>query len=340
MRFSRLFSLLLLTLLAWSMVAQHRVSRIAADLLDTRAELERRLAALGETSGHATDDLGRAVALANDRLDALADTRSELASLRQRAAPDAEAVLARTLAPTVQLNGTDTVGSGTLIWSGHNARIGGNETYVLTAYHVVRDILAGSETARQDGIAHTIYLPGEKVEVRGDMVAYAERIDVALVKLRSTRLWQAAARVLPKAKAAHVRVTDPVYAAGCPLGNDPILTRGEISALGNDVAGGNYWMLTAPTYYGNSGGGIYLADSLQLLGVFSKIYSPGGRREFVVTHMGLCTPIAAVHEWLDGLGYGFVLEEAQAVPTTDPQRLAGGASAPAGPCEEAKLSKR
>jgi hypothetical protein len=58
-------------------------------------------------------------------------------------------------------------------------------------------------------------------------------------------------------------------------------------------------MLSAPTYIGNSGGGIFDAKSHQLIGVFSKIYTHGNLRPTVVPHMGLATPMHQVYEWIE-----------------------------------------
>jgi len=47
------------------------------------------------------------------------------------------------LLPTVQLNGDDTVGSGTLVFSAGTRRNDQVESYVLTSFHVVRNIQPG-----------------------------------------------------------------------------------------------------------------------------------------------------------------------------------------------------
>lgn len=209
------------------------------------------------------------------------------------------AELTRTmLLPTVQLNGDDTVGSGTLVFSGTNSKTGATESYVLTSHHVVRNILADKPSASQGGFDVTIYLPEGKVQVKGSMVASQPRIDAALVKLHTDRRFPHVANVLPRNPLRQIRVWDPVCAVGCPLGNDPVPSHGEVSSLSNDLNGANYWMINAPTYFGNSGGGVYLAGSSQLIGVFSKIYTHGRGNPVVVPHMGLCTPIEAIYEWL------------------------------------------
>ena len=213
------------------------------------------------------------------------------------------------LAPTVQLNGEDTVGSGTLVFSGENEKTGKIESYVLTSYHVVRNILADMPRAKKEkGIDITVYLEDKRVAVKGKMVAHNRRIDAALVKLNSSETFPHVARALPKALRENVRIWEPVIAVGCPLGNDPVPTQGTIGSLDNELNGSNYWMINAPTYFGNSGGGVYLANSRQLIGVFSKIYTHGKGNPVVIPHMGLCTPISLVHEWLEKEKLDYLLQ--------------------------------
>ncbi len=71
--------------------------------------------------------------------------------------------------------------------------------------------------------------------------------------------------------------------------------------------------LSAPTYIGNSGGGIFDAETHELLALFTKIYTHGTVRPMVVPHMGLATPLAAVYDWLDKVGYA-ALEPSNGAP--------------------------
>jgi len=345
LRPSRLYALSLIALAVWVLTAEHKVSllsgemrelgprlaRVEQDYRDAVGSNARDIEALGKSSERAKAELVSELTRTNELISAYgkelhiksaederrsADARAQLATLRRRVVPEADTLLERMLAPTVQLNGTDSVGSGTLVWSGRNGRSGCTETYVLTACHVVRNIL-GDAAGELRGLSHTIFTRTGKEEIEGDVVALSEQNDLALVKLRSARTWAPVAHLVSKAKASLVRITDQVYAAGCPLGNDPMLTRGELSALTDEVKGANYWMLTAPTYFGNSGGGVYLADTLELIGVFSKIYTAGKSSRTVVTHMGMCTPVVSVYEWLEREGFGFLLEDPAAAPQAD-----------------------
>ncbi|MFK7741795.1 MAG: trypsin-like peptidase domain-containing protein [Planctomycetota bacterium] len=226
-------------------------------------------------------------------------TRGQIATLASSIYQDRNTLTRQMLLPTVQLNGEDTVGSGTIVFSGANPEKKGKvETYVLTSYHVVRNILADTPRARREGFDVTIYLPGNNLNVKGRMVCFEAKIDAALVQLETDRELPFVANVLPREETSDVHVWDPVCAVGCPLGNDPVPSKGEVSSLNNELNGANYWMVNAPTYFGNSGGGIYRADTRQLIGVFSKIYTHGKGQPVVVPHMGLCTPMDLVYEWL------------------------------------------
>lgn len=239
----------------------------------------------------------------------IGETRSDLHRLADRVHPDRLTLTRTMLAPTVQLNGEDTVGAGTIVFSGPNASARRVETYVLTSAHVVRNILADTPKAAREGIPVTIYTDGgKKLVERADVVAREQTIDAALLRLRTRKVFRQVARVASYEESRRVDVWDPVYAVGCPLGNDPIPTQGEISSTRNELAGANYWMINAPTYFGNSGGGVYLADSRKLIGVFSKIYTHGRGSPVVVPHMGLCTPLTSIHEWLRREKLDYVLQ--------------------------------
>jgi S1-C subfamily serine protease len=252
----------------------------------------------------------------------LSDANRAIATLASQLHRDPTELTRTMLSPTVQLNGDDTVGSGTIVFSGPNPRHGGRiETYALTSHHVVRNILADTPKAVHDGFEVTIYLPGERLVAKGRMVSSQPKIDAALVQVHTDRQLPFVANVLPRDETGAVKVWDPVCAVGCPLGNDPVPSHGEVSSLKNELNGANYWMVNAPTYFGNSGGGIYRADTRQLIGVFSKIYTHGKGTPVVIPHMGLCTPIEAVYQWLAAEKLDHLLQSST-VPRIDLSQLA------------------
>ena len=238
----------------------------------------------------------------------LRTNREVLERLAGKVAVHPEVLTKEMLLPTVQLNGEDTVGSGTLVKSAKNPETGEVESYILTSYHVVRNIFADSPRARTEGIAVNIY-GSQATEDLADMISYDEKIDAALLRLRSDTIYQRVAKVLPRGLAKEVQVWDPIFALGCPLGNDPVPSGGAISSKSNVLNGTNYWMINAPTYYGNSGGGVFLAESTYLVGIFSKIYTHGRGNPVVVPHMGLCTPIDLVYGWLEREGHLDVISQ-------------------------------
>ena len=252
----------------------------------------------------------------------LSETRGQIATLASKIYRNRDELNRQMLLPTVQLNGDDTVGSGTIVFSGPNSEHDGKiETYALTSYHVVRNIFSDTPRARREGFEVTVYLPEERLCVLGKMIAKEPGIDAALIKLDTDRVMPHVANVLPRNESHEVQVWDPVCAVGCPLGNDPIPSTGEVSSLSNELNGANYWMINAPTYFGNSGGGIYRADTHQLIGVFSKIYTHGKGRPVVVPHMGLCTPIDQIYDWLEDNKLSHLLSS-ESVSRVDLQQFA------------------
>ncbi|MBN1443629.1 MAG: trypsin-like peptidase domain-containing protein [Planctomycetes bacterium] len=216
--------------------------------------------------------------------------------------------------PTIQLRGNGTVGSGVLIYS--EPQPGDSEppiytTFALTACHVVQE-LVGSEISRGQDVGQIRVMGEDDFEPAGDikacLVLFDTDRDTALLRLNTTRRFPYLARLMPRADLERLDVFCPAYAVGCPLGNYPMPTLGEVSSLQKRVGKQTFWMLNAPTFFGNSGGGVYLAPDYQLIGVSSMIYTYGKRNPTVVPHMGLFVPLETIYQWLAGERYEFLLE--------------------------------
>jgi S1-C subfamily serine protease len=208
------------------------------------------------------------------------------------------------LGPIVQLMGNETVGSGVLLASEPVPGKDEYRTYLLTAWHVIRDIQSGPENAHIP-VPVTVYTPFHRIlPETAELLRYDASLDVALLQLNTTRPMDCGAILPSRSRLGLVQTFEQVYAVGCPLGNDPIPTFGEIADTQHTVDGTHYWMISAPTYIGNSGGGIFDAETHELLGIFSKIYTHGTLRPTVVPHMGLVTPLDAIYTWLDSVGFG------------------------------------
>lgn len=216
----------------------------------------------------------------------------------------------RIVGPTVQLSGATTVGSGVVLQSTERADGQGYETLVVTAWHVVRDILADKVDPLDQSIPVTLYLEdGNTLHRTAKLLGKNSIIDAALLRLDGTEPVENGATLASRSFLESRRIFHSIYAVGCPLGNDPIPTRGEIADLDHYIDGSTYWMISAPTYIGNSGGGIYDGSSNHLMGLFSKIYTHGNIRPTIVPHMGLVSPLPLVYEWLEREEIATVVDE-------------------------------
>ncbi len=230
--------------------------------------------------------------------------RTSLARLNEASAktsePEESGRWNNLLGPAVQLSGGGTIGSAVLL-PGELTKSGWR-TRVLTAWHVVRDIRLG--LGEEALIPVMVYSEDGSVrEEEARLLCRDVTMDVALLEITSTNVRLPEVRLASRERLQDVEVFEPIYAVGCPLGNDPIPTHGQLSDSHHEVDGTNHWMISAPTYIGNSGGGIFHADTDELIGIFSKIYTHGTLRPTVIPHMGLAVPLDEIYEWLEQEGY-------------------------------------
>jgi len=230
----------------------------------------------------------------------LASTSHALASVegaleeRPPAAADLSQQWNALMGPVVKLTGADSVGSGVRLESIETPE--GHRTLVLTAWHVVRDIVRGDLDAE---VPVSIYDRVGIADVVGArLIDFDAGLDVALLELDSRAPFDHGAKLPSRESVAQTRIFQPITAVGCPLGNDPVPSRGEVSDTHHYVDGNRYWMINAPTFIGNSGGGIFNSETYELVGIFSKIYNYGGSDQTIIPHMGLMTPMDAIYDWV------------------------------------------
>jgi S1-C subfamily serine protease len=307
-----------------------RLGQIESEVATTRSEISRRsgdLLALEQRQSRELEEaLGSRLADFDQHLDSrwadvnrtleatvrlAKDSQETVHSLARNlpAEPDRSKMWGELMGPVVQLADESTVGSGVLLRSIPD-ETGGEEwrTYLLTAWHVVRDILDDPTDLTQP-IPVNVYRPdGGITPERAVLLEHDASVDIAILLMQTTESFPGGAKLPARARLRGVRTFDPVYAVGCPLGNDPIPTHGEVVDTHHEVDGDLYWMISAPTYIGNSGGGIFDAESRELLGIFSKIYTHGNLRPTVVPHMGLVTPMEVIYDWLTEVGYDELVE--------------------------------
>lgn len=218
---------------------------------------------------------------------------------------DAQLIHRELVEPTVRVNAKSEVGSGSVVYS--RRRQGKIRTFVLTAWHIVKDNMAdGAPSSIEVDIYDAL---GKPRETKSKLVARDEALDLALLEIEDEKLPCQTARLPRPQDLERASVFSKVYAIGCPLGYAPMPTSGELTSLGKELDGITYWMTNAPTIFGNSGGGIYLAETRQLVGVLSRISAYKNLIDVAVPHMGIVTPIALVYEWLDATEFAFVHRE-------------------------------
>lgn len=284
-------------------------------MLERDGRLERRI----EESGRALDGLRGDLAAAFSSQGSLAENLTGLRDAVQaqaaalaldHAEEDRGAARVRLreaiLDPVFQLSGAEAVGSAVLVHEDQDER--GVFQLALTSYHVVRDILGEDGEALDGEIDGFVEREAsEEIQVRCRLLARDLDHDLALLRVEGGGRFGHLARIAPLEREGQIDVFSPVYAVGCPLGTAAQATRGELTRKGWKVGGAELWMISSPAYFGNSGGGVFLADTQELIGVFAKIYTHGSYRPQVVTHMGLAVPLRVLHEWLEREGYGYLL---------------------------------
>lgn len=299
------------------------------DLVDTRArELEGAL-------------LSRWEAQRDTLTSAQAALEAGVYRLEKIGTRDSSTMKRKMVHPTVLLKGNGTVGSGVIVYSepmpgAAEGAVRPYATFVITAYHVVMEVLGGqTDVGRVEEIQVSQGEDPTFVEVFSGLLVLCDRArDVALLKLNTSRKFEDVADLTPRDELNRVDIFARAYAVGCPLGNRPLPTIGEVSSKSKIVADQVFWMLSAPTFFGNSGGGIYLAETSKLIGISSMIYTYGKSNPTVVPHMGLFVPLDTIYAWLDGEGYSFVHERQpvprEVLPKLDrPMDPVGGSTVPA-----------
>ena len=283
-------------------VAGQLSARAGAPRAEASAESpDLRIARLEESVRRAHESVDLLAGLTHERFERLKQSR-------EHAAPDVARAL---LHPSVQVNAKGGAGGGTIVYS-RPEKAEAYGTYVLTAFHVVAKSVHKDEHGREQRrtVAVTVYRAdgSEDERIESDLLAWNEKRDVALLRLRSSRPF-AVARLAGAERLSTIAVFTRVTAVGCPLGHDPLPSQGEITTLRKDVQGERFWMMSAPTIFGNSGGGVFERESLEFIGVSAMLCTFDNPGATPVPHMGILIPLASIRQWLATTEYGYVVVE-------------------------------
>lgn len=235
---------------------------------------------------------------------------------------DLEALHDHVLKPCVRVRTRRAGGSGTVIYSAEGED--GHSTYVLTNHHVVEDAIRVVEkwdpilqrNAKRDErdlveVHFFTYRWSSRVvganTIEAEIMAYDRDEDLALLKLRGTDPVPGVAKLFPRGEERRLRVGERILTVGCGLGEPPVLTDGFISVFGREIDGREYWLITSPAIYGNSGGGTFL-ETGEFVGVPSRIAVTGLLGQTAVTHLAYIAPITRVYEFLENQRFRFIYD--------------------------------
>ncbi len=226
--------------------------------------------------------------------------------------------------PVVRVIAKNGGGSGTIIHDVANPA-GEHSVYVLTNFHVVEDLIEVKDRW------NPMLQKNEKRDIRGtpqvhlfqyryksraiggtsvdaDIVAYDHEEDLALLRLRSETPAPAVAKLLPKGRETDLRVSMPVFAVGAGLLEPPVITQGMLSQFNREIDNKEFWLNTAASIFGNSGGALFLKDTHEFIGVPARIAVVAFGA--AVTHLAYAIPITRVYAFLEAQRFRFIFDPA------------------------------
>jgi S1-C subfamily serine protease len=227
------------------------------------------------------------------------------------------------LKPCVRVHAGKAGGSGTVIYSKPNKK--GHSTYILTNHHVVEGLIKidkkWSTLLKRDVKMDVFGIPDCQFfewryksrvvgarSIEADIMTYDADEDLALLKLRYDEPCVEAA-LFARGAEEDLRLTMPVYAVGAGMGEPPLITGGFLSQFGREIENREFWLQTAPTIFGNSGGAVFLADTYEFIGVPARIaVNMMGFGADAITHLSYCIPITRVYDFLESQLYRFIFD--------------------------------
>lgn len=216
------------------------------------------------------------------------------------------------------------------------------ETYVLTCQHVVDDAITFKEEwspiARRNvktEVRATVSVEFFEYQrlsrivggthMEADIVAYDKPNDIALLKLRSIKPMEYIATLFPKGLEEDVKIATPVSAVGCSLGHSPVWCDGHLTAKHTEIEQKEYWMTSASTIFGNSGGAVFIKNTGEYIGMSARISAIQlGFGVDIITFLGFFVPIDRIYEFIDRNMFEFLY---------DPKRTSKD-------CAEARAARR
>lgn len=237
----------------------------------------------------------------------------------------------RCLYPTIRVKDDRATGSGTIIFCAERTEPDedgelGFSTYALTNHHVVSgairvekkfDPQKGKDVTRDYRelvqIEAFAYKNRSTITARttadAEIMAYHEKRDLALLRLKTNQPFPHVASILPRDKAKDVHIFDKLFVIGCGMGQPPFPTSGMLTGKDVQIDYFPYWQTSAPSIYGNSGGAVFQGETLDLMGVPSRIRVNGSMFSGdAITHIGYFCPPHEIHRFLHDQGFHFLVD--------------------------------
>lgn len=230
-------------------------------------------------------------------------------------------------------------GSGTVIYAEQNKE-GFFNVYIVTCHHVVADAI-NLDNDHWDPLLQkkrTIELrkpvtveffqwssmPHGKLPLTAGVSAaieiYGDKDDVALLKVE-TGFKPSVAKLPTRAQFKEAQAGDRAYAVGCALGIPTVITDGLLNLQGAEIDYKDYWLGSANTIFGNSGGAVFIpASELNpdfpvpkhpakedyfFIGIPSRISVMYGGQ--AITHLGWFTPAVRMYDVFERYLYDFLV---------------------------------
>lgn len=228
---------------------------------------------------------------------------------------------------SVDKSGKQSAGSGTLIYSKPDPEDDGKYlNFVLTNHHVIDnliDIKAAWDSLLKKERKKEFFTRA-KVEVfeyadqstcdssnrfSAEIVAYSVTHDLAILKLLTKRKFDYVAPLLPEDKIKDLRLFTDICVSGCSLAHEPFCNYGELTFMTEDIENKQYFMYNAGSYFGNSGGALFLRGTGDLIGVPSRLTGLTlGFSMDMVTFMGFSAHTSRLYEFVRDQHMDFIID--------------------------------
>ena len=232
------------------------------------------------------------------------------------------------LYPTVRVRTDQAGGSGTVIYSkllpGEEKKY---ETYVLTNCHVISsnikvekkwstllkrevktDILSEC-SVEFFNFEYGSWESGQST-YRSEIMSYDKDMDLALLRLKTERKIDHVATLFPKGQhKERLRMFMKLYAVGCGLGHPPLATQGNLTGFNDIIDNYPYFLSSAATIFGNSGGAVFLDETYEFIGVPSRVaVSISGFSSDAITHLSYFIPIMSIYKFIEDQVFTFIYD--------------------------------